>query len=117
MKDIEDLIEKATPLPWHQPTGSGDVAMLKESHGVTIVRCLQRGSETTFPEANAALIAHCVNNFMPLLEALERLTHSARVASTRATGFDKMSLERDSEAGARIIAAAKTIQSSEKEGE
>lgn len=73
MTNLDKLLKKATPLPWFQPTGSGDIAMLKDENGITIVRCLQRGSETPHPEANAALIAHALKILPEVVTALETI--------------------------------------------
>jgi len=58
-------------------------------------------------DANARLIVRAVNSHDALVNALENISHSAEVAATRATGFDKMALERDAEKARFILNIAK----------
>jgi len=118
---------KTTPLPWSIEIG--EQCCFHKGNRVSIVRWSKDGPEEDNCEtvaevwstagdsdiADGKLITHCVNHFGAVVEALENLAHAARVAATRAVGFDKMALERDSEKAAYILAAATNIPDMGKE--
>ena len=78
-KRIEEVMEKASKGPF-EVDGSG-CKVIGENY-YKIARCNVVGDSMPInaerEDANAALIAHCLNNFGPMLEALRRLESIAR---------------------------------------
>lgn len=70
---LDELLKQATPLPWdrHKTRILGVFAGVGTSEIVQVLGP-NRADQLEMKAANAALIAHCVNNFAQLVEALEK---------------------------------------------
>lgn len=97
------MLARATARPWHDaPSAAGGVMKTKYSQGYAVANhdkaqlvagCFEDvkgGLEQC--KANAALIAHCVNTYPDLVEALEDAIRDLKDA--RANGIGQPSLER-----------------------
>ncbi len=79
---LEEVLQKATPLPfvpeeWLEGTEMFMYLTGNKDEGCTVAKLFNKiYDERRCPEeakANAALIAHCVRNFVPLLKEVQRL--------------------------------------------
>lgn len=61
-----------TPGPWHVSPPPG-VVLVVDDHGIAIVECLDRGTETPYIKANARLIAAAPEMFKALEDLLAYL--------------------------------------------
>jgi len=133
MNTLKELIEKATPLPWSFETG--EHCCFHAGNRVSIIRWSKDGPDENNCEtvaevwptsgdsdiADGALIAHCVNNFAQVMEALER-SHEVIKDLASAYSDDATFDEKNGGYGAgtmsineRVIRAAQTIPPGEKE--
>lgn len=86
---VKELMEKATPLPWsvsalmtapqYETAARAWVCPPPNGKVQNAVAGVISTPERGLPDA--ALIVHCVNNFMPLLEALEEMLEGVELCT------------------------------------